>query len=260
MRKIMNLFRSTADYYDIDPRGVHSDDIPFYIEIAEDISAKNMLELGCGTGRVSIPIAEAGFSIYGIDLSEEMLKVFANKLHNLDQAIQAKITFIHGDMADFNLNMQFDLIIIPFRAFQSLTAEEEQIGCLKCVYDHLAEKGRFIVDVFLPYANLDESWIADENVNFETTLPNSKTKIRRTDLRKKIDVKNQIIYADLIYYIIYPDGKQETIVEELCLKYYYHDQIQRLLIENNFTICAEYGYYDKRKIGEGSEQIFVCKK
>ena len=260
MGKDMNLFRAAADYYDIDPRGVHSDDIPFYIEIAEDMGAKNILELGCGTGRVSIPIAEAGFSIYGIDLSEEMLKVFANKLHNLDQAVQAKITSIHGDMADFNLNMQFDLIIIPFRAFQSLTAEEQQIGCLRCVYDHLTEKGRFIVDVFLPYANLDESWIADENVNFETTLPNSGAKIKRTDLRKKIDVKNQVIYPDLIYYITYPDGKQETIVEELCLKYYYHDQIQRLLIENNFTICAEYGYYDKRKIGEGSEQIFVCKK
>ncbi len=51
--KIMNLIRAAADYYDIDPRGVHADDIPFYMEIAEDIGARSILELGCGTARVS---------------------------------------------------------------------------------------------------------------------------------------------------------------------------------------------------------------
>jgi hypothetical protein len=122
------------------------------------------------------------------------------------------------------------------------------------------ENGRFILDIFLPYAQLDESWIADENVNFETTLPDSGIQIKRTDLRKRIDVKNQIIYPDLIYYLTHPDGRQETIIEELSLKYYYPDQIKQLLINNKFTICAEYGYYDKRQIGQGSEQIFVCKK
>jgi 2-polyprenyl-3-methyl-5-hydroxy-6-metoxy-1,4-benzoquinol methylase len=83
-----NLFRFAAKYYDVDPRGVHADDIPFYIEFAKEIDAERILELGCGTGRVSIPLAKSGFLVNGINLSKEMLEVFSSKLKNMDRNVQ----------------------------------------------------------------------------------------------------------------------------------------------------------------------------
>src|SRR5687767_14825138 len=105
-----------AEAYDTDnaKEAIARDDIPFYLELAREASAKDqsVLELACGTGRVTIPVAQAGVNIAGLDRSPAMLAVAQRKAEAL-----ANVRWVEGDMANFKLEEQFGLVIIPFRSF-----------------------------------------------------------------------------------------------------------------------------------------------
>lgn len=259
MEKDQNTFRQTARFYDQDNRDVAKHDIHFYLHLANQIRG-DILELACGTGRVTIPIAKQGHEIWGLDLSTQMLAEFERKLTKLPSEITNRIHLMKGDMADFQLDRKFELIFIAFRSFQALTEDVQQRNCLACVHQHLADDGIFIINTFKPYKKLDKSWIHREELDWMTIDPLTKTSIRRTNIRRKIDTLRQIIYPELVYYVKEKDRPLEVFTDQLSLKYYYEDQLRDLLISSGFYIVKSMGYYDGRSIREGSELIFVCKK
>lgn len=255
-----NLYLSTAEFYDIDTRHMAYHDVEFYRQYARKMGG-NVLEIACGTGRVTIPLAEAGFDVWGIDLSFPMLSILKRKMQSLDSSIARKMHISQADMADFELRRRFDLIIVPFRAFQALTSEERIRSCLGQIRSHLKDDGIFILDVFKPDWRMDESWVSTEE-QFDWVKndePGGRT-IIRTRLRRSIDTVNQIIHPEIVYYIEDASGARERIAEELSLKYYYQYQMEVLLIVSGFTIRESFGYYDKRSTDRGSELIFVCGK
>ena len=156
-----NIMSNTAWLYDYDHRDNLTDDIPFYNEYALKTDGQ-VLELGCGTGRVALKLAEYGFNVTGLDLSGPMLEIFNEKLNDL--AYKDKITLVKENMAKFEFGKKFGLIITPFRAFQVLTEEEDILGSLNCIKNHLSNEGLFIINVFRPYKELDETWCYDETI------------------------------------------------------------------------------------------------
>ena len=138
-------FPFTAEFYDYVEPYLTRSDVPFFVEKAT-ASGGEVLELGCGTGRVLIPIARAGVSITGLDLSISMLEVCRNKLRSEPDEIQQNANILQGDMRSFDLHRQFALVIIPFRPFQHLLRVEDQLACLHSVHHHLTPDGRFIFD------------------------------------------------------------------------------------------------------------------
>jgi len=260
--EIKNQYINTAKLYDLDQRDNLIADIPFYLEYAKKLNGK-ILELGCGTGRVSIELAKNGYFVTGLDLSESMLEIYKNKLNNLPKNTIEKINLINGNMVEFNINQKYSLIIAPFRVFQSLTKEDDINNSLKCIKNHLEKDGLFIINVFRPSKILDESWCSGENIQWETeeyNLIGENKKVIKKDYREKIDVKNQIIYPKFIYEIIDKNGNIEKYIEYLELKYYYYEQLKTLLENNGYKITEEYGWYDKSKIENGRELIMICKK
>jgi len=213
-----------------------------------------VLELGCGTGRVTLPIAEAGHEIWGLDLSDEMLAQLRGKLQRFPASVAARVHFVHADMAGFDLGRTFELIIAPFRAFQALTEENDQQACLRCVKAHLSDRGRFVMNVFKPKRIFDETWVKPESFDWEALDPRSRKTVRRYETCKRIDLRRQVLYVDLTYRI---EGS-EDVVEPLAIRYYYEDQMRALLEKSGFRIIEELGYYDGRPISGGPELIFVC--
>lgn len=251
-----NIYENTAWLYDYDNRDNLTDDIDFYKEYVSKLGGE-VLELGCGTGRVALKLAEAGFEITGLDLSDTMLEIFSEKLKN--SSYKDNITLVKGNMSEFNLRKKYKLIIAPFRAFQSLTEEEDIINCLNCIKEHLTHKGFFILNVFRPYKELDETWCYDEVVQWEVNDDNRGHKIVKKHWGDKIDTVNQIIYPHYVFEITDSNGNMKRLKEHLKLKYYYYDQIVRHLKEAGFAIEEEYGWYDKSNIENGRELIFVCR-
>jgi ubiquinone/menaquinone biosynthesis C-methylase UbiE len=93
--------RLDADYYDYYSTGLEGD-VEFYVAEAQKAGSP-VLELGCGTGRITFPIAQAGVSIVGLDLSPSMLGVARRKLTALDLEVQSRVKLVAGDMRDFSL-------------------------------------------------------------------------------------------------------------------------------------------------------------
>jgi SAM-dependent methyltransferase len=255
-----NLFYKTANLYDLNPLPLLKDDIPFYLEYASKING-NILELACGSGRITIPLAKAGHEVWGVDISDTMMESFRKKIKDLPEEAAQRIHLLHEDMTSFKINQKFPLIIIPFRSFHALIDENQQHKCLENVYNHLSAHGCFIITFVKLINDIKDGWIKEEEIfEWENIDPRTGNKVRRHQIRKNIEPNKQIIYMDLVYYIEQADGSEERLVEELFFKYNYEEQIKSLLFSNGFEIIEEMGYYDRRPITEGSEFIFVCKK
>src|SRR5262250_312273 len=103
-----------AEYYDLVPAYVERSDQAFYLGLAASARGP-MLELGCGTGRLLVPIARAGHRIVGIDLSDSMLARCREKLAAELPEVRERAEILKADMTNFAFPPRFDLAIAPFR-------------------------------------------------------------------------------------------------------------------------------------------------
>src|SRR5271163_421573 len=131
-----------ADYYDESPivRG-RVGDVAFYRNAVRE-HGDPVLELGCGTGRITLALAEAGHRVTGLDISERMLERCNQKRAGLRTEARERMHLVQGDMTKFDLGEKFRLVIIPFRPMQHLLEVEDQMSCLASVRDHLWADGR----------------------------------------------------------------------------------------------------------------------
>lgn len=252
-----NIFRNSAWLYDIDNRDNLTADIPFYIDYAKQQKGE-ILELGCGTGRVTLALASEGYRITGLDLSQQMLEVFRKKLTEKPE-LKNRITLVYGDMADFHLGRKFAMIIAPFRAFQAVTDAKDIENSLTCIHEHLGNNGIFIVNVFNPHTVMDNSWCYGETVQWERLDENTGNYVVKKHWGDKIDTVNQVIYPHFAFEVTYPDGKTQRIVDDLKLKYYYKDQLRAVIEKAGMEIAEAFSWYDKSPIG-GREIIYVCRR
>ncbi|MGE5342253.1 MAG: class I SAM-dependent methyltransferase [Candidatus Omnitrophota bacterium] len=258
-----NLYCNDARFYDLDDRPVTRIDIPFYLDHASSI-AGDILELACGTGRVTLPLAHAGHRIWALEYSTPMVDCFREKLKALPREVSHRIHLFQGDMSRFFLKKTFPLILLPCRAFQLLLDEELENTCLREIHGHLTSEGMFIIDIgrFIPDRENVDAWLSEESVlDWENVDPKTGCHIQRTHINKEIDKARQIIFPRKTYRITRPDGTQETIVKRSPWRYFFEDQIKHLLVSNGFKIIREMGTYDgKSTIHQGTEFIFICRK
>lgn len=140
----------SARIYDahVGERG-YASDLPLWLDMAKE-AGSSVLELGVGTGRLALPLAEAGFDVTGLDSSAGMLAVAGRKRAAAPPEVQARLALVAGDMSRFELGVTFGLITIPAAAFQALMTREDQRACLECCRQHLQPGGRLAMVVFNP--------------------------------------------------------------------------------------------------------------
>lgn len=136
-----------ADLYDTVVRTTV--DLEFFLHEARRAKGE-VLELMAGTGRLSIPLLQAGVPLTCVDLSPEMLSVLREKL----EAEGLRADVIAADICALDLGRQFDLILIPFHSFSELVEPEQQRAALGRIGQHLAPGGRFICTLHNPRVRL----------------------------------------------------------------------------------------------------------
>jgi SAM-dependent methyltransferase len=115
------------------------------VELLTDLAAGGaVLELAIGTGRLSLPLAERGLSVQGIDASEAMVAKLREKPGG--EAIPVKI----GDLVDVGVDGVFDLIFLAFNTLFNVTSQEGQVRCFQNVAQHLSAEGVFVVEAYVP--------------------------------------------------------------------------------------------------------------
>jgi ubiquinone/menaquinone biosynthesis C-methylase UbiE len=255
-----NLYQQTAQFYDlVVSRGYVEADIPFYKKIIQPPS--QILEVGCGTGRVAIELAQHGFDVTGIDLSEWMLDEFRKKLARYSNLL-GKVTLCQADMVSFDLGTRFDWIIFPFRVFQALTVNETRQRCLDSVRRHTDEETRVVITLFNPRMDILAAWGKKGIVNFEVELPNSTQRLRRIENQMPHDAEAQVIALEHIYQVYDSSGVVEEYVDRLELGYLFPEQAQKLFYDSGFVIDEVYGGYDFEPLTSDvrKEQIYILKR
>ncbi|WP_176222115.1 class I SAM-dependent methyltransferase [Tuberibacillus sp. Marseille-P3662] len=254
-----NTFQHTAHFYDIDQHPAHNDDIPFYLHQASQFGSP-ILELGCGTGRIAIPLAQEGFSVYGLDLSQEMLSIFEQKRQNLPHEAYERITIAQKAMTDFSLGTTFQLILIPFHSFQALPSDEAARNCLNCIYDHLDEDGAFILNVSHLGDGFAEYWQTGLETQESIEFLEDGQFVTRYTILQELDQRQRLMTFDNLYRVSGMETEAEEYRDRLQVRYYGEDDLRHLLNEAGFEITNEMGWYDGTPVSDGDEFIFVCRK
>jgi SAM-dependent methyltransferase len=225
------------------------DDIPFYL-LQVKKHGDPVLELGCGTGRITIPIAREGWKITGLDLNDAMLRRAREKATEAG----VDIDWIQADFRNFKDDRQFKLIIFPFNSFLHLPDRESQEACLNCVKVHLSPDGRFILDIFNPDFGILTRDPDKRHFDYEHPDPGGGGSFVSTT-KNSYDRASQINHVE--HYLYY--GKEHwTHYYEM--RIIFPQELDSLLHYNGFVIEEKFGDYNESAFSSDSpRQIVVCR-
>jgi SAM-dependent methyltransferase len=237
-------------HYDLQTRDF-VEDIAFY-EHRIGRFGQPVLELACGTGRITIPLAEKGIEITGVDLSDPMLARAQEKAASKG----IEIDWHQEDCRTFRLKKLFRLIFIPFNSITHLHRRKDLEALLARVQEHLHEEGRFIIDVFNPSLDILRR---DPDGRFpvaEYDDPDSRGRVVITE-SNHYDTATQINHITWYYRI----GEHENVrVVENNMRILYPQELDDLLYYNGFAVEAKYGDYDRSPFEARSpKQLTICR-
>ena len=237
--------------YDSVPLYAARQDVGFYVEEAKTARG-SVLEVGCGTGRILLPIARAGGSITGLDGSRQMLERCRANLAAEPAAVQRRVRVVRNDMRTFDLGATYSLIIAPFRVVQHLTTIDDQLRFLATVARHLAPQGRLIFDVFNPRFDM---LVGADGVEREDTpeqrLPDGRT-FRRAYRIARVRWLDQVSEAELVYYV---DGTR--YVQAFEMRWYLVAELRNLLARAGFRVREMYGDFARGPLVDGCPELVV---
>ena len=228
-----------------------SADSSFYLGEIRDTKGR-VLEIGTGTGRFFISALKEGADIYGIDISPSMVNILKAKLENKDLR---RVTL--QSIVDFSLNMEFDLIIAPFRVFMHLLEKDDQIKALNNVFRHLSPGGKFIFDVFVPNLSALINGISNQT-DFDGEYEPGK-RVRRI-VSTSPDLHNQLINIDFL--LEWDEGNETRQQHWLTpLRYFFRFELEHLIERSDFRNYEILGDFQGNGLNDKSvEFIVVCRK
>ncbi len=212
-----------------------TEDIEFYLEEARRADGP-VLELACGTGRLTIPIARAGVEIVGLDRSRGMLAQAREKA--------PEMTWISGDARVFDLGRRFALVFMAFNSMQHLHDYQDVLKLLARVRAHLRPGGHFVFDLFNPNVAM---------------LARDPSQIRPAFLSSDIQVLESSRYDDATQ-CVHTTWRFPEAVEELVLRCFFPQEIASLLERAGLEVQAKYGDFKRTTFAAGApKQVFVCR-
>jgi SAM-dependent methyltransferase len=245
-----------TDYYDIVSTGLQHD-IEFYTDIAREANG-SILELGCGTGRITIPAAMAGADIIGLDLSIAMLEKARMKAKVMK--VDHRVAFKEGDMRDFSLDKKFAAVIIPYRSFLHLLTVKDQQAALRSIRDHLQEDGILAFNIFVP--SIKHLYEQDERSSTRGIyeIPGSEDKLYVWDYTR-YDHYQQIAEIIRQYERVSRTGVVvEKVNAPFYIRYMLPVECQHLLKLAGFSVLYRYGDFQRGEFGPDSTELIVVAK
>lgn len=224
---------------------------PFMLEIARRTGGP-VLELGCGTGRLTVPLALHGIEMTGLDVVPAMIERAQEKSQGLP------IEWILADARDYRLNRRFRLIFESGSVFQHMLARPDQEAFLGRVREHLHDDGLFVVSSIFPKPSFlgameeEQEWYTEQHPDgYEIRVSGSEV----YDAVRQVKVETA--------YRRWTDthGMEVLRVAPLSLRYIFPQEMEALLHYNGFTVVERYGEYDSSPLtGDSRMQVYGCRK
>ena len=214
-----------------------TEDVAFYVEEASDAEPP-VVELGVGTGRITVPIAAAGIQVIGVDSSPGMLEVCREQVEvaGVSDLVDLRL----GDLRDPPVEGRFELVVCPFRTYLHLHDDEERLAALRAARDLLVDGGRLVFDVFAPgeddIAETHGRWLEREPGIFERADWDRATRMLTLSVR---------------------GPESETT---MALAWLSAEEWRALLEQAGFEVEALYGWFDRRPYSGGEDQVWIARQ
>lgn len=255
MDTLLDNYDPFARFYDLFYGGM-ADDLPMYRDFALAANGP-ILELGCGTGRVLIPLAQEGHRLTGLDSSPAMLERARAKAQAA--GVAERVRLVQGDMCAFQLPDSFNLAIIPINTFMHCHSLERQLACLRCVRRHLAPGGQLVIDLFHP--DLQTLLESDGRLLLrgEVVDPDSGHTLQHYATRR-VELATQTQHTTFIIDEIDASGAVRRSLFPFRMRFVYRYEMELLLRLAGYSLEAVYGSYDLEPFDSDSEKmIFVAR-
>ena len=250
-----------AALYDFEYRRRRAD-VNFYRGLARQHLRRGdpALELGCGSGRLTIPLARDGHLVLGLDLSAPMLARAQARAGSLGRAARNRIAFARADFRSFAVAPRFSLIMCPFNAFQHLYTAADVQRFLGCVRAALAPGGLFVFDVLNP----DLRWLSRDPARRW-----ARTRFRHPVTGHRYEYSTNQTYdpvAQIAYMRIYyrsldsgTDGDGTEHVVRLAHRQFFPAELMQLVHSAGLLVVDRYGGFQGEALEDGSEsQLLLC--
>ena len=211
-----------------------------------------VLELACGSGRLTIPLAEEGVDITGLDIAPEMLRLAESKAATRG----VRLTLERGDVRAFNLARKFRFIFFPANSLSHLLTREEIEACFARVRRHLTEDGRFLVDIFNPSLKL---LAREPTVRYAVGEYDDPRGGGRTVVTEQVSYNAATQINRIRWFYRHEAANEETAVS-FSMRCFFPQEIDALLAHNGYTIEQKYGAYDESGfISDSPKQLILCR-
>ncbi|HPQ71364.1 MAG TPA: class I SAM-dependent methyltransferase [bacterium] len=225
-------------------------DIPFCLQLAARYGDP-LLEIGCGTGRIAVPLAEKGYAVTGLDRAASMLDEAKRKA----SAKNLPIRWVHSDFHDYRTDEKFALILYPFNTIAHLHEVDDILAVFRKIRSLLTPQGRFFVDMFNPdlaYLTREPGKRVQES---EFPLPDGGGAVR---LSSSIDYDRARQISHITFYYEMPDGREE--IDHLDMRIFYPQELDAYLRFAGFAIEHKFGDYDESPfVSTSPKQLIVAR-
>lgn len=258
----MSEFDAWAPYYDYIHHGLPGE-VEFYVDLAK-ANGNEALEVGCGTGRICIPMAKAGVAAIGLDISAGMLALCREKA-SLAGPLPAAIELVQADMRHFDLGHTFPFIAMAYRTLMHLLTPDDQVKCLQCIRRHLAPGGLFACNLWMarPSAVAGQAaaagvppleLVGQHPVPGEPIVLFHYHSAQYDEFEQTITEQHRIQERDLRGHIL----RQQDL--KLTRAWLTRREMEHLVYRCGFRVEAVYGSFDGTHLGpDGKEMIWLLR-
>ena len=261
------IYQRPGDY-DLEHIG-DTEDIVFFTTLVSRFQPKRVLELACGNGRVTLPLAEAGatqgFEVTGLELVPDMLEAARQRQSEAAPKVRDRLHLVEGDMRNWQAKMPFDLIVTPCSSMCHLLTLEDQLAAWRSAYQNLFAGGRFVVDVTMAdLGNYAESFHSPPRelveVDLDTFDMQTLTRLLRYKTTRYL-AHEQRARIRFLYDKYVGTAQPERTVSDFESHVYYPREMELLFRHTGFDVEAVYGDYRSQPLTASSPQmIFIGRK
>ncbi len=246
-------YRAIARFFDAETAD-KTDDLRMYSRLAAETEGA-ILDVGCGSGRVLIHLAQEGHRVHGIESDPAMLRELERKLELMPQ-LSAQIKVVQADAAEHVFERRFGLILLSFNLLMHFLELEPQVRLLSQLRRCLADGGQLVID--LPNAGPVFATEDTDALTLERQFLDPETgNLVMLQSVSSLDRTAQILHVDWIYDIIDGDGAVKRVIAPHQLRYFFLPELRLLLERCGFVIAAVYGDTERAPFMSVSERMIV---
>lgn len=245
-------YAGIAAYYDLE-HAEYRDDLDLYLNLAL-VTGDPVLELGCGSGRLLVPLAEAGHRVTGLDRSRAMLDRAQRSLS--DSGLSDHVLLHLGTMVEADLapGGPFGIVIVALNGLLHLPTATEQRAALAAVRRALDPRGQLVLDLFNPTP--DALRALDHTLDHEGTWLDGGDRIDKFAARRTFP-STQTIVTELWFDRIAHDGAVRRSATSYPMRYVFPAELELMLELTGFVEWQLYGSYELDPFDETSDRLIA---